>query len=99
MKLREVAVVGVGGTKFGRQAERSVRDLAVEASLKAIKDANVNPKEIQVAQLIREGNNTRDIAELLGSSRRTIESHRQSIRTKLGVKDTKGNLRSHLLSM
>jgi len=59
----------------------------------------LTPKEIQVAQLIKEGKNTRDTAELLGSSRRTIESHRQSIRTKLGVKNTKGNLRSHLLSM
>jgi PAS domain S-box-containing protein len=59
----------------------------------------LTPKEIQVAQLIREGRSTREIAELLGSSRRTIESHRQSIRTKLGVKDTKANLRSYLVSM
>ena len=49
MKLREVAVVGIGGTKFGRQTDRSIRDIAVEACLKAIKDANVHPKEIQVA--------------------------------------------------
>ncbi len=59
----------------------------------------LTPKEIQVAQLIREGKNTRDIGELLNSSKRTIESHRQSIRTKFGIKDTKANLRSYLLSM
>jgi PAS domain S-box-containing protein len=59
----------------------------------------LTPKEIQVAQLIREGRNSREIAELLNSSRRTIESHRQSIRNKLGIKDTKENLRSYLFSM
>ncbi|UCD86257.1 MAG: PAS domain S-box protein [Desulfobacterales bacterium] len=59
----------------------------------------LTPKEIQVAQLIREGNNTREIAELLSSSKRTIECHRQSIRNKFGIKDTKANLRSYLFSM
>ena len=59
----------------------------------------LTPKEIQVAHLIREGKNTSEIADLLGSSKRTIESHRQSLRYKLGVKQTKGNLRSYLLSM
>jgi DNA-binding NarL/FixJ family response regulator len=59
----------------------------------------LTPKEIQVAQLIREGKNTREMAELLSSSKRTIESHRQSIRNKLGIKDTKANLRSYLFSM
>ncbi len=59
----------------------------------------LTPKKIQVAQLIREGKKTSQIAELLGSSKRTIESHRQSLRYKLGIKQTKGNLRSYLLSM
>jgi len=59
----------------------------------------LTPTEIQVAQLIREGKTTREIGELLNSSRRTVESHRQSIRAKLGLKDTKANLRSYLSSI
>jgi DNA-binding CsgD family transcriptional regulator len=59
----------------------------------------LTPTEIQVAQLIKEGKTTREIGELLNSSRRTIESHRQSIRGKLGLKGTKANLGSHLSSM
>jgi DNA-binding CsgD family transcriptional regulator len=59
----------------------------------------LTPTEIQVAQLVKEGKTTREIGELLNSSRRTIESHRQSIRIKLGLKDTKANLRSHLSSV
>jgi len=59
----------------------------------------LTPTEIQVAQLVKEGKTTREIGELLNSSRRTIESHRQSIRIKLGLKDTKVNLGSHLSSV
>ncbi|UCG80549.1 MAG: hypothetical protein JSV60_11475 [Desulfobacterales bacterium] len=52
-----------------------------------------------MAQLIREGKTAREIAGLLNASQRTIESHRQSIRSKLGIKDTTANLRSHFLWM
>jgi PAS domain S-box-containing protein len=63
------------------------------------KYSSLTPTEIQVAQLIREGKTTREIGELLNSSKRTVESHRQNIRIKLGIKSTKANLRSYLSSM
>jgi len=47
--MQEVAVIGVGGTKFGKHPDRSVTDLGIEACLKAIRDAGVKPKEIEVA--------------------------------------------------
>ena len=65
----------------------------------SLKYSALTPTEIQVAQLIREGKTAREIGAMLNSSKRTIESHRQSIRNKLGMKDTKANLRSYLLSM
>jgi len=40
--MREVAIVGIGITNFGYLWERSWRDLAVEASLEAIKSSGVN---------------------------------------------------------
>jgi len=40
--MREVAVIGVGMTRFGELWEQSLRDLMVEASLKAISDAGVD---------------------------------------------------------
>jgi PAS domain S-box-containing protein len=55
--------------------------------------------EIRVADLIREGKNTREIAELMNLSPRTIESHRESLRKKMGIRDRRENLRFHLLSL
>lgn len=40
--MRDVAVIGVGMTRFGELWDRSFRDLFVEAALSAIKDARVD---------------------------------------------------------
>ena len=44
--MRDVAIIGVGMTKFGRLEGKDLMDLLAEASLKAMKDGNVENKEI-----------------------------------------------------
>jgi PAS domain S-box-containing protein len=63
------------------------------------KYTSLTSREIQIAQLIKEGSSTRDIAKLMGSSKRTVESHRANIRIKLGLKHKKVNLRSYLSTL
>ncbi|MHC1599337.1 MAG: thiolase domain-containing protein [Candidatus Methanospirareceae archaeon] len=45
--MREVAIIGAGTTKFGELWERSFRDIAVEAGLRAIEDAGISGEEIE----------------------------------------------------
>jgi PAS domain S-box-containing protein len=58
----------------------------------------LTPAELQIANLIRQGKSSKEIADDLGVSLRTVETHRRNMRNKLGIKDKKGNLRSCLLS-
>jgi acetyl-CoA acetyltransferase len=51
--MREVAVVGVGQSLFGKFPEKSIEELGREAVSEAIQDAGVNPKDIQVAYTSR----------------------------------------------
>ena len=47
--MREAVVLGVGMTRFGRFAKRSLRALGREAIDAALADAGVAPRELQVA--------------------------------------------------
>lgn len=58
----------------------------------------LTPRELQVANLIRQGRSNKEIGELLHLSSGTVGVYRNSIREKLGIKSKKINLRSYLLS-
>ena len=58
---------------------------------------SLTPSEMQIAGLITEGKSTKEIAELMGVSGRTVESHRKNLRNKMGLKGKKLNLRTTLL--
>jgi len=57
------------------------------------------PAEVAVADLIREGKSTKDIAGFLKSSPSTVAIHRNNIRKKLGLLNQKTNLQTYLNSL
>ena len=58
----------------------------------------LTPREIQVANFIRQGKSNKDIMQLLNLSYQTVESHRNNLRAKLGLRHKKINLRTYLNS-
>ena len=60
---------------------------------------DLTPREAQVAILVREGTSTKEIACVLDLTEGTIQSYRENIRRKLGIKNRNTNLRAHLASL
>jgi PAS domain S-box-containing protein len=71
----------------------------VSPFLHRLNQYNLTPAEIRVANLIRDGRTTKEIMELLHSSKGAIDIHRYNIRKKLGINKEKANFRSYLLSL
>ena len=65
----------------------------------SMKHLNLTPTEMKIANLIKHGTTTKEIAIIMKSSPRTIETHRKNIREKVGLKQNRRNLRSYLLSL
>ena len=65
---------------------------------KKLKHFNFTNKEIQVAALVKDGNTTKEIAAILGVEICSINTHRNRIRGKLGLKRTL-NLSTKLQSL
>jgi PAS domain S-box-containing protein len=91
LETKDVAYVNI--------VESNLRDIVSPFSQRlSSKYANFTPKELQVANLIKEGKTTKEIAELLNASTGTVDFHRNNIRNKLNLKNKRVNLRSYLLT-
>ena len=108
--VRQLVEPNLEKLKNGRLTERQKNLLAMlESNLKEIISPfarrlsnsfmKLTPTEIQVANFIRQGRTTKEISELMNLSVKTVEFHRDNIRTKIGIKNKKINLRTHLLSL
>jgi DNA-binding CsgD family transcriptional regulator len=55
--------------------------------------------ELEVSNLVQQGKNTKNIAEIMNLAESTIDFHRNNIREKLGVKNKKISLKTYLSSL
>jgi len=92
-RLNEIqrAYIGIIESNLSDIVSPFVRSL----SSKLIK---LSPTELQVTNLIKQGNTTKEIAEIMSLATSTIDFHRNNIRKKFGIKNKKTNLRTYLSS-
>jgi PAS domain S-box-containing protein len=69
------------------------------ASALSSKHMTLTPSEIQIADMIKQGRTSKEVASLLKVSLKAVSFHRGNIRRKLGLTNKKINLRSHLQSL
>ncbi len=92
LSARQTNLLGIIETNLTEIISPFVRDFT------AIK-YKLTPKEIQIANLIKQGKASKEIAEIIGLSVRTIEFYRTKIRQKFGLKTGKDNLQAHLIAL
>jgi PAS domain S-box-containing protein len=60
---------------------------------------DLTPTEVRIADFIRDGKNSKEIANMLALSPSSIQWHRKNIRQKLGLTNKKVNLQTYLNSL
>ncbi len=97
----------LAGTKLNEQQREyidilrtNLEDIVAPILLKVTGDAlKFTPSELHIANLIKQGKTTKEIASLLNLGIRTIEFHRANIRKKLKITNEGENLKTVLLSL
>jgi PAS domain S-box-containing protein len=110
LNVKELIIPYLETLKTRKLDQQSLSDLKIiESNLNNIispfthnlssKFIGLTHKEIQVANMLREGKGTKEIAKIMSVSISAIKLHRYHIRNKLGLIDQKVNLRSYLSSL
>jgi len=92
MSSRDKAFVGI--------LESNLKEILSPFSRKlSSRYLHLTPKEIQIANFIKEGRTSKEIAEILNVSKSAVDIHRYRLRNKMGLNHQKANLRSHLVTL
>jgi len=59
----------------------------------------LTPSEIQIAKFVRMGKTTKEIANILSIARKTVDNHRNNLRSKLGIANKSINLQTYLSTL
>jgi len=108
--IKETVIPYIERLKAGRMNEGQKTLLeTVESNLKniispflqkiAASYAHLTPMEIQIADLTKTGKTSKEISALLGLSKRTVDTHKNNIRKKLGLSNKEVNLQVYLRSL
>jgi DNA-binding CsgD family transcriptional regulator len=92
------------GTKYDQKylalLEENLKNLTSGFNRKlSIDQLRLTPKEVEICNMIKNGLSTKEISQVLNLSVRTVENHRNHIRSKLGIANRGINLSTYLQSI
>lgn len=80
--------------------EQSIKDaLSSDTGIDESLYSLLTPSELQIANFIRMGKSSKEIAHTLQIAGKTVENHRNNLRNKLGIRNKGVNLRSYLIKL
>jgi DNA-binding CsgD family transcriptional regulator len=80
--------------------EQSIKDaLSTDTGIDESLYSLLTPSELQIANFIRMGKSSKEIAHTLQIAGKTVENHRNNLRNKLGIRNKGVNLRSYLIKL
>lgn len=83
-----------------RMLEKHIDELDVPVISKLpLRDQPLTHRELQVALYIKEGYTSKEIADLICVSKRTVDYHRENLRHKFRLPDRNSNLQTFLMGM
>jgi DNA-binding NarL/FixJ family response regulator len=94
LKLNEIQMAQV------EIIEENIRDI-VSPFLRNLTSTylDLTPREIQIANLVKEGKTTKEMTDILNISATAVDFHRKNLRSKFGIKNKKTNLMAFLSSL
>ena len=93
----ESCKIGADGKTYVSIIKTNINDMISKFSKSLFsKYMDFTPTEVRVADFIRNGQSTKEIANQLGLSPSSVKWHRKNIRAKLGLTNQKVNLQAHL---
>ena len=92
------------GTKLDKQyidiLEQNLKDLTSTFGIQVSdKHLKLSPREVEIANLIKNGLSSKEIVDMLHISFKTVETHRNRIRKKLGITRKDVNLTTYLQTL
>lgn len=87
-------------SSYLEMVEKNLKNITTSLSSQMVETlAVLTPAEVEIAQMILLGRSTKEIAQTLSRGTSTVDFHRNNIRQKLGLKESRKNLRQHLMSL